>query len=274
MSMCPVCGGSRRVPIASGYWECANVVVAGFQGSIPIERICGNRYQDGSGLPADPCDCGQPCGTYSIGRCVTCARPTCGDHSRMTEQGRLCGACLADARDRHERREHELDEEHRREFDGWVTSVRESARQAASALLRRDHPGVPVAEVSMEQRPRLFEPGRYKTKYHVRRELGRGWFVLSLRGGAFGVLLLQDGSLHLYTSRPLLARVDQGWGNTTTRLQLPDSRPFDLERCFSPRAFRLSEDYPHHVLRMQLLAALQHVGAGGDPPELRVWARA
>jgi len=40
------------------------------------------------------------CGTFAIGRCAGCEQAICGDHSTLTELGRLCGGCLVFEREK------------------------------------------------------------------------------------------------------------------------------------------------------------------------------
>jgi hypothetical protein len=98
---CPSCGGTERVPIAAGYWECKTSVEERRLGVIPdpmgapgatrpvadvVYRPCGVRYHEGSGVVTATC----ACGTFGIGVCVECGKVICGDHSRMNGGQRLC----------------------------------------------------------------------------------------------------------------------------------------------------------------------------------------
>lgn len=82
MAACPVCHGTDLQEIAPGYYECHSYNDA-------RDGTCRERFQV-SGMPHQPAIyCG--CGTFAIGRCVECKRPICGDHSQLTDSGRLCG---------------------------------------------------------------------------------------------------------------------------------------------------------------------------------------
>lgn len=62
---------------------------------VPMTGVCGHRYQIGHVAVTEhspTCSCG----TFAIGRCARCDRWICGDHSVLSYQHRLCGACVAD----------------------------------------------------------------------------------------------------------------------------------------------------------------------------------
>lgn len=101
---CPSCGGSDRVPVAPGYWECRSLVAEHRLGRVPdlgssmgatmpvddvIRRPCGLRYHEATGgEPTLLCEWDQ--GTFAIGLCADCGKPVCGDHSRLYQDRRLC----------------------------------------------------------------------------------------------------------------------------------------------------------------------------------------
>ncbi len=101
---CPRCGGSDRVLIAPGYYECRSLVAVPEEPRftpIGVEMVevtvpCGQRYQEG--IPGGPLFGICACGTGAIGSCGQCGRSVCGDHSRAGQQ-RLCVDCI---RENHE----------------------------------------------------------------------------------------------------------------------------------------------------------------------------
>jgi hypothetical protein len=98
---CPSCGGSDRILVAPGYWECRSLVEEHRAGLVPdgmggtrpvtdvIRRPCELRYhQAAGGGPTLLCEWDQ--GTFAIGLCADCGKPVCGDHSRLYQDRRLC----------------------------------------------------------------------------------------------------------------------------------------------------------------------------------------
>ena len=98
---CPTCGGSDRVLVAPGYWECRSLVEEHRPGLVPdgmggtrpitdvVRRPCGLRYHEAIGGGSTLlCDWDQ--GTFAIGLCADCGKPVCGDHSRLYQDRRLC----------------------------------------------------------------------------------------------------------------------------------------------------------------------------------------
>jgi hypothetical protein len=98
---CPSCGGTERVPIALGYWECVTPVEERRPGLVPdpsgavgatmpvvdtVQRPCSVRYHEGAGVATTTC----ACGTFGIGVCAECGKVICGDHSQMSGGQRLC----------------------------------------------------------------------------------------------------------------------------------------------------------------------------------------
>lgn|SRR5579862_5695918 len=99
---CPSCGGSDRISVAPGFWECCSQLAERRPGRVPdpmgpagatmpitdiIYRTCGVRYHEAAGSGVTLlCECS----TFAIGVCGECMKPVCGDHSRLLDGQRLC----------------------------------------------------------------------------------------------------------------------------------------------------------------------------------------
>ncbi len=88
VAVCPRCGSSDIRPVAPGYFECLQSDPQ--RGGSDRDR-CYTRFRDETeGATAGGALCA--CGTRGIGRCSTCGREVCGDHSRLVADRRYCSA--------------------------------------------------------------------------------------------------------------------------------------------------------------------------------------
>lgn len=106
---CPTCGGTERLPLATGYWRCRSQVIDTYTAMAPapgtppalgimapvvqhVVRECGVEYHDFSQVDDDMLLCS--CGTGAIGRCANDQRLVCGFHSDLRNDRRLCSECI------------------------------------------------------------------------------------------------------------------------------------------------------------------------------------
>ena len=92
---CPSCGGGDRRLISPGFYECTSTVTDGVvpgnqpgnpgPAPRPLERICGNRYQEGAPMTAAPPQCW--CHVFAVGSCASCGQMLCGDHGERDGAG-------------------------------------------------------------------------------------------------------------------------------------------------------------------------------------------
>lgn len=89
MPACPSCGSSDAFQIAPNYFRCMGLVPP-FSDAEPGEYVrCDYEFQAG-GLTVTSAQPVCACGTFAVGRCHTCQRSVCGEHSAMFEGRRLC----------------------------------------------------------------------------------------------------------------------------------------------------------------------------------------
>lgn len=140
---CPSCGGTARVAIAPGYWECTSSVVrdeiakpVGYDQPIPVptRASCGTRYQEGPVAGTESCKCG----VFAIGRCQSCGAPVCGVHGELVGDKLECAGCRErrenGARAGRARAEAEARRERDDRHEQLVASVRDAAGEAARSL--------------------------------------------------------------------------------------------------------------------------------------------
>jgi hypothetical protein len=151
---CPFCGGTRREPIAQGYWRCTSYVggPGPAPGGGPIVGICNRRYQEADGRTASAPLC--QCGMFAIGACAECEAFTCGVHGDLRQGRFLCRWC-----------------QERLRAEAGEAAMRAAAREkalyprgrAAGAL---EAAGIPTVEISAEffSRHRSRWSGDSKTK--------------------------------------------------------------------------------------------------------------
>lgn len=223
---CPRCGGEAKSLIAPNYWRChstervSEVVMRPVLGAPPHlglfephtiyhDNLCTFEYAESSGEGGSVTDtCA--CGTYAIGRCLTCGKLVCGIHSAIWNDQRMCRSHIAEL-DGAAKREAELlrvrSEVNRAEArakakadaerdaprwrsqleqlaepggvatledivpDEWIP-IRTSLQEFRNRLQAAGHPGVDITEVSV--RSSRWRPGNA----HVsNRTIGRGWLL-------------------------------------------------------------------------------------------------
>jgi hypothetical protein len=123
--------------LGPGLWRCTSIVVERSGGpglrdprlgpaAIVSEHVCGTEYQEYELSAPQGLQC--QCGTFSIGRCVSCQVLVCGIHSAMSDNRRVCGNCLQEERIQRkaesDRRLLALREAHKSDRDEWVGRVR------------------------------------------------------------------------------------------------------------------------------------------------------
>jgi len=107
---CPTCGSSDADEIAPGYWECRAVRIVTTVEHLPDARFpgqlrpqqsqhvlrCATRFQAAGATGSEP-NVNCECGTFAIGNCMECGKPTCGDCSTRAEGQRVCVAHVREA---------------------------------------------------------------------------------------------------------------------------------------------------------------------------------
>ena len=96
---CPTCGGLERRILAPGYFECLSLGSLVRQnpihpalGTTTSVYVCGVRYQEATAsMTMTPC----ACGIFAIGRCGSCERTVCGEHSSLSNDILECRNCTA-----------------------------------------------------------------------------------------------------------------------------------------------------------------------------------
>jgi hypothetical protein len=185
---CPSCGGTRRNPIAPGYWECTTaiddpaIVKSAWDVADPWraatfpQRPCGHRYQDGPVVKSEPCQCG----TYSIGRCGRCDEPVCGDHGTPHAGGLHCKRCARALLEEDQRRKREVADARAAAREKLKQSAEEAIRRATEALGNSGRPPERLAVVKRIETSGSGGPGggRPGTSWlEIEREMGLGWYV-------------------------------------------------------------------------------------------------
>jgi hypothetical protein len=121
---CPSCGGTVRLTLAPGFFECRSARV--WETPSPIhpalghttnQATCGMRYQEGQQATTVECVL---CGLFAVGRCRTCSDPVCGVHAQAGPAGVECSTC------------------HGRRRDQAATTARLEAAAEAEATQRRE----------------------------------------------------------------------------------------------------------------------------------------
>jgi len=268
-STCPICGGSERIGIAPGYWECRSSWLAGMQGhgsrQTPIFQTCLARYHDEGKLPSVKCGCR----TFAIGTCTDCDSPVCGDHSALYLGLRLCGSCL-DSRRNAEREA--IDREHKARMQkeqedraARLRSLKQAIDAAQSSLSRRRAHAERVAELAtrsfyssggLSGHGRETRDGRETREpyFYMKQELGEGWLVTP------GVILLHKGGLYHGHGGPKLTSVHpySRW-NSKRELWLAADKPIDLRTYVNSVTPSEAES---------LISDLRKIADGGDPVEV------
>ncbi|MEV0719892.1 hypothetical protein [Asanoa sp. NPDC050611] len=96
---CPQCGGTQRLLLAPGFWECTTygpghgptATMTGGTAVVSPGRVCGHRYQEATGA-VPPVSCG--CGLFAVGTCLDCGEPKCGAHAILGDR-MSCTSCVA-----------------------------------------------------------------------------------------------------------------------------------------------------------------------------------
>lgn len=125
---CPICGGETRSKIAPGLWRCETVrhetwleavprpvgprgEVAHVQEQRERSFLCQAEYAERDST--DPTTAACQCGIYSIGLCVECGVPLCGEHGDRTLKQFRCKPCAEVERERLFAQRAEADESQR-----------------------------------------------------------------------------------------------------------------------------------------------------------------
>jgi hypothetical protein len=187
---CPNCGGSERVPLAPGYWECMTMITkerighpAGYSNPIPLphQEPCGAHYQEEPpGKVSESC----ACGVFAIGRCQTCERPVCGRHSDLVGGKLLCSGCIQEraekARKCKEATEADAARARAREHEESIGRAHEAAVAAAERLSADDSHR--IVRVNQRSVARVSAGGSYGISWNeLAEEIGKGWHVLNWR---------------------------------------------------------------------------------------------
>lgn len=215
---CPACGGTERVQIAPGYYECRTVVARPGPPPIhpalpvqPVPGICGIRYQEGTGGQAIPC---RYCGLYSIGRCQRCGEPVCHDHVGSDRgQPVECVTCRITASQAATQRAAAEEAERRRNLPDLTPQqlVAWICREQVSAITPWYDPIQPVGRLvpidgvslaSVWCKPTIRAPQYTLTKRPFRSPVyqERGWMIL--RDDTESWLLQTDGSCEVRGHSP------------------------------------------------------------------------
>lgn len=112
MGGCPVCGGTKRSPLAAGLWRCESVVTdhwtemrpvhgappsLGWMAPAPFaaQRVCGHEYYEATELGGEMQFCAICDSNGAVGRCAIDHRMVCGYHSKMRDGRRVCDECVS-----------------------------------------------------------------------------------------------------------------------------------------------------------------------------------
>src|SRR3954454_6481660 len=180
---CPRCGGTQRIAVAPGYWECTKLVEEfgrppGYTRPIPVRsHPCGHRYHEGSGV-AESC----ACGTFAIGHCQRCGKAVCGDHSGLLAGVRLCTHCFRAQAEKEQRATEAAkaaqEAERQRERASLIEELEAAAGEAPRFLLENGPRTRPIGTIERKQKSHLSPGGGYTVSWTVfDKELGEGWWV-------------------------------------------------------------------------------------------------
>lgn len=101
MASCPHCGSTKLNELGPGEYLCQGSIEvktgappSGSQGPPTRWTICGVKFFDPNFVgPGAASGSTCSCGTYSVGRCTSCGKEVCGQHSRLAHESRLCTRC-------------------------------------------------------------------------------------------------------------------------------------------------------------------------------------
>lgn len=213
---CPRCGGSDRIELAVGFFECTSAVVVGevppgVAGPAPVTQWgrCGYRYQEAPKVVVPSCHV-DGCGMFSVGACVECGRAICGRHLNVVEDRTLCPTDADRVHQELERAKTQLATDHRNRVQGWVRSF--TTANTASEVLEAVRDLAPYAAIERyKARTRMEEMGVEPPDEAARR---RAWRVLREDVGHTPQLeLLKIGGGGFSGKKPvLLGRPTPLWG--------------------------------------------------------------
>lgn len=239
---CPRCGGTKRTPIAPGYWECQTLIDTpglvpspGDTGTLlpgPREQVCGYRYQERQAAVVATRQC--RCGTFAIGECAGCRTAICGDHSRLVSGSRFCADCIRTRNEETAAARRLASEEARQRskevFSRFLTAAKAAGHPGARPLWNGPSTFGRVADKKRERARLNSQSNRYEAQFQgelsTLREKQRAEYMQTMPPDAYGWKLRDE---HIFFVPGLESGTDTVDACvvllTTGRREIADSKP-------------------------------------------------